>query len=247
MINSSKQLKSLYQEEHIVRSYIDERFSKPLGRVQHCCQVDYVNRIIEEYNVKHILEIACGPARLTAEVRGFEKGFALDSSDEMLEIAKCRIPMDLPWQLVKGDAFNLNFEHKFNLVYSFRFIRHLKLKERNKIYDQIKKVLIPKGLFIFDAIRYDKPQFLKKYESRGKKLVYDKVYKNKEELQDELMVADFELIKLYPCVEHFYIQAFLSRISHIFKKDRWGIRIIQFIEKIKTGCPLEWIVLCQKK
>lgn len=163
MINTREDLKLLYQADHIIEPYIDERFSKPLGRVQHCCQVDCVNRIIEEYNVKNVLEIACGPARLTAEIKGFEKGSAIDSSDAMLEIAINRTPKEWPWQFVKGDAFNLNFERKFNLVYSFRFIRHLKLKERNKIYDQIREALVPKGLFIFDAIRHNKPRFLKKY------------------------------------------------------------------------------------
>ena len=247
MINTRENLKLLYQEDHIIEPYIDERFSKPLGRVQHCCQVDCVNRIIEEYNVKNVLEIACGPARLTAEIKGFEKGFALDSSDTMLEVAKSRTPKELPWQFVKGDAFQLNFKNKFDSVYSFRFIRHLKLEDRNKIYNQIKNALVSKGLFIFDAIRYEKPLFLRKHESGGKILVYDKVYKNKAKLQTELKDAGFELVKLYPCIEHFYIQAFFSRISHILKNDRLGIRIIQFLEKIKTGHTLEWIVLCQKK
>lgn len=247
MNHSTDQLASLYQKDHIAKSYIDERFSKPLGRVQHCRQVDRINKIIERYKTRYILEIACGPARLTSEVKGFEEGLAVDRSHAMLEIAKNRTPRELPWTFVKGDAFNLDFERKFDLVYSFRFIRHLKLKERNKIYDQIKRILIPTGLLVFDAVCHDKPLFLKKYETGGKILVYDKVYKNRAELQHELIGAGFELVKLYPCVQHFYVQALFSRISHIFKKDRFGIRIIQFLEKIKTGYPLEWIVLCQEK
>lgn len=247
MNHSSNQLESLYQKDYIAKSYIDERFSRPLGRVQHRSQVDCVNRIIHKYKARSVLEIACGPARLTAEVKGFEQGIAVDRSHVMLEIASSRTPVEFPWQFVKGDAFNLNFKRKFDLVYSFRFIRHLRLKGRNRIYDQIKMVLKPKGLFVFDAVRHDKPLFLKKYETGGKILVYDKVYDNKTELQDELIRADFELVELYSCIEHFYGQAFFSRISHILKKDHLGIRIIQFLEKIKTGCPLEWIVLCQKK
>lgn len=247
MINDSNRLKVIYRKEHMVRPYINERFSKPLGRVQHCCQVEFINRVIKEYNVRSVLEVACGPARLTAEVRGFEKGVAIDSSEKMLEVAKNRTSKEVPWQFQEGDAFRLNFKNKFDSVYSFRFIRHLKLDNRNKIYDQIKGVLNPKGLFIFDAIRYDKPRFLQKYESGGEILVYDKVYKNKLELQNELKEAGFELLKLHSCIEHFYIQAFFSRITHIFKNDWLGIRIIQFLEKIKIGHPLEWIVLCQKQ
>lgn len=247
MNHSREKLARLYQKDHIAKSYIDERFSRPLGRVQHRCQVDCINRIIEKYKARHLLEIACGPARLTAEVKGFEEGIALDRSDAMLEIAKSRTPAELPWQFVKGDAFNLNFERKFNLIYSFRFIRHFKLKERNKIYRQIKKILNPGGLFLFDAIRHNKPLLLKKYESGGKILVYDKAYKNKAELQNELIDAGFEVVDLYSYIEHFYIQACISRISHILGMDNMGFRTIRFLEKLKTSTPLEWTVLCQKK
>jgi len=240
-------IKSLYQDDSVASGYIDERFSKPLGRVQHKIQVELINDVIRRYQIDNVLEVACGPARLTPEVEGIINGVAIDTSYQMLEIARRRMKNHGEWQFVNGDAFNLNFERNFNLVYSFRFIRHLKFIERNKIYDQIREVLTPRGLFIFDAIRYEKPMFLRKYESRGKILVYDKVYKNKTELQNELIDAGFRLVKLYPCIEHFYIQAFFSRISHILKNDRLGIQIIQFLEKIKTGHPLEWIVLCQKK
>lgn len=240
-------IKSLYQDDSVASGYIDERFSKPLGRVQHKIQVESINDVIRMYQIDNVLEVACGPARLTPEVVGIINGVAIDTSYQMLEIARRRMKNHGKWQFVKGDAFNLNFERKFNLVYSFRFIRHLKLEDRNKIYNQVKNALVSKGLFIFDAIRYEKPLFLRKHESGGKILVYDKVYKNKAKLQTELKGAGFELVKLYPCIEHFYIQAFFSRISHILKNDLLGIRIIQFLEKIKTGHPLEWIVLCQKK
>lgn len=240
-------IKSLYQDDSVASGYIDERFSKPLGRVQHKVQVELINDVIRRYQIDNVLEVACGPARLTPGITGIVNGIAIDASYQMLEIARRRMKNRREWQFVNGDAFNLNFERKFNLVYSFRFIRHLKFIERNKIYDQIREVLTPRGLFIFDAIRYGKPLFLRKHESGGKILVYDKVYKNKAKLQAELKAAGFELVKLYPCIEHFYIQAFFSRISHILKNDLLGIRIIQFLEKIKTGHPLEWIVLCQKK
>ena len=240
-------VKSLYQDDSVASGYIDERFSKPLGRVQHKVQVELINDVIRRYQIDNVLEVACGPARLTPEITGIVSGIALDASYQMLEIARRRMKNHGEWQFVNGDAFNLNFERKFNLVYSFRFIRHLKLEDRNKIYNQVKNVLVSKGLFIFDAIRYEKPLFLRKHESGGKILVYDKVYKNKAKLQTELKDAGFELVKLYSCIEHFYIQAFFSRISYILKNDRLGIRIIQFLEKIKIGHPLEWIVLCQKK
>jgi hypothetical protein len=33
MINTRENLKLLYQEDHIIEPYIDERFSKPLGKI----------------------------------------------------------------------------------------------------------------------------------------------------------------------------------------------------------------------
>jgi hypothetical protein len=39
MINTREDLKLLYQEDHIIEPYNDERFSKPLGRMS-----DFQNR-----------------------------------------------------------------------------------------------------------------------------------------------------------------------------------------------------------
>lgn len=245
--DDQSRLTTHYQQKHVADSYIDERFSKPLGKVQHQYQVNYVNAVIKRYSINRVLEIACGPARLTAEITGFQEGVAMDRSEAMLEKARARTPPEAPWRFVTGDAFQLDFERNFDLVYSFRFIRHLHSQERKQIYKGVRDILSSQGIFLFDAIRHDKPQFLKNYEAGGDIIVYDKVYKNKDELDNELADAGFKLVALYSCVEHFYTGALISRLSHLCRLDNLGVGLIRLLEKIKTGASLEWIVLCQKK
>lgn len=245
--NDQTRLTTHYQQKHVAESYIDERFSRPLGKVQHQCQVNYVNAVIKRYAINRILEIACGPARLTAEITGFQDGVALDRSEAMLEKARARTPVEAHWQFVTGNALELDFERSFDMVYSFRFIRHLHSQERKQVYQGVRNILSAQGIFLFDAIRHDKPQFLKNYEAGGDIIVYDKVYRNKNELHNELDDAGFKVIELYSCVEHFYLGALISRLSHLLRFDSLGVGLIRLLDKIKTGTSLEWIVLCQKK
>jgi len=66
MISEKAKIKTIYDQKTVAEEYIHTRFSRPLGAVQHRIQVQTVNDAIKTYNVKRILEIACGPARLTA-------------------------------------------------------------------------------------------------------------------------------------------------------------------------------------
>ena len=247
MINSSRQLGSLYQKDYIAKSYVDERFSKPLGRVQHQCQVECLNSIIERYKARYILEIACGPARLTADVRGFRKGIAIDSSDQMLQIARQRVSNSGKWEFINADAFSINLSDRFQLIYTFRFIRHLRLPERMKLYKRFHRLLDKKGIFVFDAVHYEKIAFVRHLENRGQEKIYDKVYATSRELEDEVSTAGYELLELKGVIHHFYLQAGISRISNKLRKDNIAVKVIRSLERIRLGRPLEWIVRCRKR
>ncbi len=99
-------IKSIYERKSVAERYVHSRFSRPLGVVQHRIQVQTVNDAIRAYKAKDILEIACGPARLTAHISGFEKGVAIDNSSEMLSLAKRKIPNNHQWHFLRADAFN---------------------------------------------------------------------------------------------------------------------------------------------
>ena len=240
-------IRDYYNEEIRVTKYIDTRFYRPLGKYQHEVQVRYVNTIIRKYNIKNILEIACGPARITKEIHSFVKGYAIDYSDKMLDYAKSRVN-NKHWIFLKKDAFALDLNPEFELVYTFRFLRHFKRQERGKLYFNIRKVLKNSGLLIFDAICIKKPEIIQQLESKGEKdRLYDKIYKNKNELMDELSQNGFILVETIDYIKLFYIQAIISRLSYVLHHEKLGYNIIKKLDKLPFGKPLEWIVLCQKK
>jgi len=247
MMGNVELLRSLYQDDRVASGYIDERFSKPLGRFQHQIQVRLINNAIRLFQSDYVLEVACGPARLTPEITGFTKGVAIDSSHQMLEIARRRVKYHEKWRFVQADAFKPCIKQRFQLIFSFRFIRHLKSSDRIKVYKTCHKLLENRGIAIFDAVHYDKIVFVRNMENRGKKIIYDKIYPDSKTLENEMDEAGFQILRLKGLIHHFYLQAIISRISNKLKKDNMGIKIIQALERYPFGRPLEWIVICRKR
>lgn len=247
-INSTNHtLKSFYDQRSIAEEYIETRFSKPLGAVQHRIQVETINDAIRIHQAKHILEIACGPARLTAEVSGFQRGLAIDSSDEMLSIAKRKVPDTHAWKFLKADAFNFSTDEKFDLIYSFRFLRHFHKNDRDRLYSIMGNLLTQSGIFIFDAVHHKKPKLIQWLEYKGGPQIYDVIYPTPHALITELDAAGFEMLQLKNVVRHFYIQALISRISSLLQLKENGERIIHALEQLNYGRPLEWIAICRKR
>ena len=240
-------IKTLYDHRTVAETYIDKRFSRPLGAVQHQIQLETLNDAIKDYNANRVLEIACGPARLTAEITGFHTGIAIDNSPEMLSIAQRRLPSGHRWHFLNADAFTFRAEEPFDLVYSFRFIRHFIRNDRNRLYDNVRHLLRTGGIFIFDAVHYDKPRFIKYFENKGDVHIYDEIYPTPHKLIDELNIAGFELLQLRRLIQHFYIQAIISRIAHVLRLNKVGETLIRTIERLNYGRSLEWIAICKKK
>ncbi len=247
LIHDEETLKAYYKDEALARKYIEERFVKPLGRVQHRIQVETINDVIRSYRIDDIAEVACGPARLTADVSGFKRGIAIDTSDQMLEIARQRVRNPDKWRFVNADAFNLKLNSRSQLIYSFRFIRHFKTADRMRLYKTFHGLLDNHGILIFDALHYEKIAFIRNIESKGQEKIYDKIYPNKKALEEEMTIAGYEILGLKGTIHHFYAQAAISRISYNLRMEKLGMRIIRFMEQVPLGCPLEWIVICRKK
>jgi len=246
MKTNIEHIMSKYQNDAVASAYIDERFSKPLGHVQHRYQLSIINDIIKKLNPKNVLEIACGPARLTKDIRIDSDGIAIDSSFEMLEIAMQRVGKNKHWSFVKTDIFNPGLNKTFPLIYSFRFIRHFHYSDRMKIYEVIRSLLDDRGIIVFDAVHYEKIAFINRMENRGQKKIYDKIYYRHQELETELKSAGYDILELKGIIHHFYLQAVISRLSNKLSIDKVGQKIIMILEKFPHGRPLEWVVICRK-
>lgn len=247
MNHDKAKIQTLYDCKSVAEEYIRIRFAKPLGAVQHRIQVRAINQTIHNYKARNILEIACGPARLTTEIRGFANGVAIDNSHEMLSIAKHRVSNNNQWRFLNGDAFNLQIDEEFDLIYSFRFIRHFELKDRTKLYSNVSDLLTESGIFVFDAVHYEKHKCIQNLEKKRDIEIYDKIYLTQHELVTELDRAGFEVLEIKEVVRHFYIQAVISRAAHLLRLNAMGERIIGMLENLRFGRPLEWIIICRKR
>jgi SAM-dependent methyltransferase len=234
--------------------YIDQRFSSAWGSVLHARQLRAIVLAIRLHRVKQVLEIAPGPARLSCQVTGFERGCLCDINVEMLTVARQRLeqaratdhrpPQEGNWQLVVGDAFNLPFNQTFDMVYTFRFIRHFESRERRIIYQQVHSLLKPGGVFIFDAVNTRVALPLRMQEDQANYPIYDELYR-REALVKEIEQHGFSILSLKPAMRHMNlqqsIQVYLGPRSYALA--RWFIHLLEFV----PGQPLEWIVVCRKR
>jgi SAM-dependent methyltransferase len=201
-----------------------------------------------------VLEIAPGPARLSCQVKGFERGFLCDVNLEMLNVARQRLeqayatanrsPWQDKWQLVVGDAFNLPFNQTFDMVYTFRFIRHFESRERGILYKQVHSLLKPGGIFVFDAVNVQVALPLRMQENQANYPIYDELYQ-RDVLLKEIKYQGFEILALESVMRHMTlqqsVQVYLGPRS--YRLARCLIHLLEFV----PGRPLEWIVICRKQ
>lgn len=244
-----EQLKKAYSETKVSDTYIENRFTSAIGRILHEAQVSFVIDAINKYHISKALEVAPGPARLTVDIGTAcrqTRGTIMDFNDNMLEQAQKRLSaagLAENWKTVAGDAFAMPFDDLFQLVYTFRFIRHFHEEDRARIYSQIYQHLEPNGYLIFDVINRQVSEPLRT-AAADEYPIYDELY-NFPEIEQELINNNFRIIE-HTAVQHSY--SLLSQIQILVgpRSEKLAYRLMKMIESANIGQPLEWIVLCQK-
>lgn len=245
-ISNPKQVLRYYQQNKVAERYIDQRFQEPLNRVEHRRQVDIINKIIRDQNSSRVLEFAPGPARITAELE-VEGGTSIDSSRSMLHLAKKRMKeKGKAWKFIKGNILTLRINYKYDLIFCFRFLLHFKMEERKKIYRQAQRFLNQEGYLVFEVMNKNIVLPLRRLLGKKRYFMYDKLY-TQEEFINEMEANGFKVIKLYPVLNHFWIQALFSRPLKFMGWNRKAEQFLFFFERFKSKQPYEWIALCQKK
>ena len=144
MISTKTEIKQFYADQATAESYAAERFTSELNRMLHKRQVVTVQGAIDRRRPARTLEIAPGPGRLTKDIWPSGLLVCLEYNEAM--IAQGRSTTTCPAGWVRGDAFQLPFAPGFDLVYSFRFIRHFRRSDRERIYAEVRRVLRPGGV-----------------------------------------------------------------------------------------------------
>lgn len=247
-------VKALYRDENVAENYIDNRFKWSWSKLLHDKQVSLLNRVINEREIQSALELAPGPARLTTEINGIKNGLMIEASEEMVAVAKRRLKekdLQNTWGIKAGNAFDLSgIKQKFDLAYTFRFIRHFDHSERSRLYTEIFSCLEQDGILVFDVVNKPTRERIDAIESKNntgnsdKLSVYDIAY-NEYEFCNEMKDHGFDVLQLVPIIKHYFLQSWIS-----YKFDRRLPMLtnttVQLIEKLPTNYPLEWIAVCKK-
>jgi SAM-dependent methyltransferase len=241
----------LYSDAKVAKTYLQERFNFSWSRLLHRSQVAEVNRAIRSYHPELILEIAPGPARMATELRGVCKGLMIDYSEEMLALARRRLEstgLSSVWEIKHHNAFDLmSIEGQWDLLYTFRFVRHFDAGERERLYHGIYSRLKPGGLFMLDVVnRHIRSKIEGKTDrpADGALPVYDVTY-SLNQFKSEMSTYGFTVLSMKPVIRYFRIQSWLSyTLDHYVPS--FSSRLVNLFETLPSRNPLEWIALAKK-
>lgn len=247
-IDQSKELQAFYQDRAVVDRYLQRRTAQPLNGVLHAGEVRFLNRCVAERRPARILEIAPGPARLTAELEHDGELVAIDASPGMLDAARRRIrERGKNWDVMRGDAFSLPFaDASFDFIYTLKFVRHFQLDDRLRLYTEIRRVLRPGGWFAQDAQnrRISLPHRQKKGLDRYP--IYDVLYDNEDELRREHEQAGFKVLRVEGILRHFALQERINRLRR-FKLAGPARALIAGLEHLPGGDPSTWMIVTEAR
>ncbi|GJL58139.1 MAG: hypothetical protein NPIRA03_09960 [Nitrospirales bacterium] len=241
----------LYQDTQVAESYCQRRFAHSWSSLLHRKQVTEVNRALAQFQPGDTVELAPGPARLTTEIRGVQRGIMVEYSHEMLTVAQKRLSeagLASRWDLRHGNAFDLqSMDIHCDFLFTFRFIRHFIMSDRIRLYKQIHHCLRPGGYFIMDVVNRIMRERIEAQSSKKSKNelpVYDMAY-TPCEFEDEIEEHGFVVRRLIPVIKHFGLQSWVSfTLDHRIASLAYVT--VAILERVPSLEPLEWIAVCQK-
>jgi ubiquinone/menaquinone biosynthesis C-methylase UbiE len=235
------EIRDAYRGDKTASGYVRARFTTPLNRLLHDRQVRAVQRWIRRARPASILEIAPGPGRITRDVRPGGALVCLEYNEGMIARGRAACGDGVVW--VRGDAFRLPFGQGFDLVYSFRFVRHFHRADRDRLYAEVRRVLRPGGYFLMDAVNARVSRPLREANPEQYP-IYDKLH-GAGELREELSRAGLEPVALEP-VHKFYRWQYRSQVLVGPRADWLNRLLLRALEALPARDGLEWVVTCRR-
>jgi len=253
LADEPRSVAAVYEDGVIAEGYLQKRLRFSWQRLLHRRQVAVLRDSIRRYRPQSVLEVAPGPARLSAELDGIARGVMVENSASMAAIARARLKQsgrEKSWTVLEGDAFGLENvvgPAEFELAYTFRFIRHFHDSDRKRLYAQLRRRLTARGILIFDVVNATVRQQIDARQggqAAGEIAIYDAVYTPRS-FAEEMRDNGFEVVAFEPVLRHFRAQSLLS-----YKLDdvaRWLVApAVSLLEGIPSSDPLEWVAICRR-
>ena len=190
------------------------RVSKPHKELPKLPYIHEVARKFKKYQVKRVLDLACGSGWLTIFLSKY--GFDVTGID----IAKPATELGQTWAqeenakvtFICGDILNLPFDDKsFDAIVCNSSLEHFRLDQAKLIFDKIHKVIADKGFFFgcFDQVGSGKGEY---FELNDQTHVYT------DEMRKGMMLRNFSDQELKDLLRNFDILS--------FDKNNYGSRLI---------------------
>jgi len=247
MISGREELQNAYRDDRVAREYVARRFQSPLGALLHARQIGVVQQVIRQQRLRRAAEIAPGPARLTVDIAPLLESVTLvDASSQMLQEARQRLSerrLLSKARLVQADAFRLPLVNRFELVYTFRLVRHFDRADRLRLYREIAAILQPKGWLVFDAVNERVSGPLRARARPGEYEHFDALL-TPAELREELGESGFEIVSLVG-VQRRFSALIKCQIYLTPRSPALARAAMEVIDRL-GGEPLEWIVVCRR-
>jgi ubiquinone/menaquinone biosynthesis C-methylase UbiE len=241
-LHTETQIQAAYGSRDVASTYIDRRFVAPLMALLHQKQVSAVNRSMAVSRPAKALEIAPGPGRITRHVEFPGSLTCLEYNAAMIEEGRRACRDDVRW--IAGNAFELDVELQFDFIYTFRFIRHFDDGDRHRLYERIAAALRPGGVFLMDAVN-ERVSLPLREACPTQYPIYDKLYRDVDEIRNELAPHGLMLESTSPVLNRFTAQAWVQNL--VGPRCDWLCRsLIAALERISSNSPLEWIVQCRR-
>ena len=209
LVRGNDNIKKYYESQSIVSNYESARFAEyPMNVVNELEQiaVDEILKI-EKGKVKQdtqILDISTGTGRILEKLVDKGQCTVIDNSSEMLKVIIDKFGETSKLNLVKGDFLEVKVNGTFDIITSFRYIRHFEHKERNIILNKIKTLLNENGLLIFDVPNLKTEVALRDSIGWEHFNIYD-VFWTKETLESELKAYGLEIVHMVP-IDGYYFE-----------------------------------------
>jgi hypothetical protein len=146
--------------------------------------------------------------------------------------------------LVQADAFRLPLASRFDLVYTFRLIRHFERADRVQLYRAISELLERGGWLVFDAVNETVSAPLRANAASGEYRHYDALLRP-EQLKEELCEGGFDLTSLAG-VQHRFAALMKCQVYLAPHAPPLARAAMEVIDRL-GGEPLEWIVVCRRR